>query len=185
MPHPAVNHPRRRLAAVLLGAALLPLAAVPAGAVHIEMDTGDADIEIEGRDVVIETAGREARITHDGRLLVDGRQVRVDAAQQRDLVRYNGSMHWIEDTAIDMGVQGAGLAAVAVAEALAAIVHRDEDRAERRVEARAEELKESARELCATVRRLETLQNRLAAGVPAFRPFAVLELEADDCDVDD
>lgn len=185
MPTPAATRPSARAIAPLVVLLLLAFGALPAAAIHIHLDTGEGEIDIEDDDVVIATGSREARISPRGELSVDGRRVRVTAKDRDDLIRYNVTMHWLEDRAVDLGLQGAGLAVAALGEALAAVLSGDEEGVERRVEARAERIKDDARELCLEVRRLERVQDRLAASVAAFRPFAVMELEADDCDVDD
>jgi hypothetical protein len=170
-------------AAVLLAAfSTAPAAAV---SIHIDTDIDGAEIEIEDDDVLVVVDGAEARISPAGELFVDGRRVRVGERDQRDLVRYNSGMHWVEDHAIDLGLQGAGLAVSALGEAFAAVLTGDEKRAERRIEARADQLENDARELCDELRRIERIQNRLAANVTHFRPFAILELDDDDCVVDE
>jgi hypothetical protein len=175
----------RSTSAAAVFALFLLAAAVPAAAASISLDSGEGSIDLDGEDVVIDAEGDEARITPGGDLVVDGRRVRTDERERRDLVRYNELVHSIVDRALTVGVEGAGLAISAIGEALAAVVTGDEARAERRVEARAEDLKDEARELCTDVRRLERIQDRLAEALPAFQPFAVMEIDADDCDVDD
>ena len=184
----STTHTLRPTAIPLAAAALLLALALPSPAsagIHIDADTGDGEIEIEGDEVFVEAAGGEARITPAGELFVDGRRVRVGERDQRDLVRYNEGMRHLEELAVDVGLQGAGLAVSALGEAFAAVLTGDEQRAERRIEARAGELEADALELCDELRRLERIQDRLAANVPAFRPFAVVEVEADDCTADD
>jgi hypothetical protein len=188
-PTPTRTRPApRRLppfAAPLLALLLLGLAAGPAGAasLHVSLDDSN-DITFAGGDVLIRTDGGEARISPDGDLFVDGRRVRVATRDREDLRSYNASMYWLKERAIDIGAQGVGLAAVALSEALVAIFTGDEKRVERRVEARADRLKDDARELCEEIRYLESLQHRLASRVAAFRPYAVIEIEANDCQVD-
>jgi hypothetical protein len=168
-----------------IAAAALHLLALPAAATtHISIDF-DHDVKMDGDHVVIAIEGdREARISPDGDLSVGGRRLQLAERDREDLIRYNVTMHWIQERAVELGVQGAGLAFTALGEAIAAIATGDGDSAERRVEARAERLKDGARELCVAMRRLERLQDGLARRISAFRPFAVIELEADDCRVD-
>ena len=182
--HPAVSH--ARTAAPLL-ALLLTVVAAPASAanIHISLETPGENITIDDDDVVIEVDAEEARISRDGDLTIDGKRQRVSARDRDDLIRYNATMHWLEDRAVDIGLQGAGLAVVAIGEAVAAALTGEEDGVERRVEVRAERLKDDVRELCAEMRRLEGVQDRLAARLRSFRPFAVMEMDADDCRVDD
>jgi hypothetical protein len=49
----------------------------------------------------------------------------------------------------------------------------------------AEDLKDNARRLCADVRAVEQLQDTIADRVDAFRPFAVIHLDDDDCQIED
>jgi hypothetical protein len=182
--------PRRRIAAVpLLAAALLllPAASGPAAATHISIDLGHEDITFDDEDVIIEARdGSRARVSPEGDLTIRGRRVSVGAAERRALRNYNESMHWMVEQAVEIGVDSAGLAFSALGHALAAIATGDGDRAERRVEARAEPIKEKARELCREVRALVLVQESIASRVPAFRPYAVLDEDAgDDCHVDD
>jgi hypothetical protein len=167
-----------------VAAAALCLMAAPVTATHISIDFDHA-VKMEDDHVVIAVEGdREARISPDGDLTIEGRRVKVAPRDRDDLIRYNVTMHWLEERAVELGVQGAGLAFSAIGEAIAAIATGDEDGAERRVEQRAERLKDGARELCIAMRRLERLQDGLASRIAAFRPYAVIELDADDCRVE-
>jgi hypothetical protein len=177
---------RMRTIAPALAVALIALAA-PAAASHISIDVGGDGIRID-RDVVELTADDGdtiARVAIDGRLFVDGRRVNLTERDRQALVLYNRSVRRIERKAIEIGIQGAGLAAHAVSAAIVAIATGDGHRVERRVEAHAEDIKDAARELCEEVRQAETLQDAVADRVAAFRPFARIHLDEDDCRVDD
>ena len=183
---------RRSPVVFLLFAALLAFAAAsvagPAAAAHISINVDD-DIDIEGDDVVIEAEEGEAIVTPGGRLTIDGRRIALGERDRQALVLYNQALRRVEEHGIEIGLQGAGLAVHALGEAFVAIAsggdRRAERRAERRIEARAEDIKDAARELCLDLRTAEVLQEMVAERVPAFRPFAVLELDEDDCNVDD
>jgi hypothetical protein len=180
----AMNVQRRPPVAALIVAGLLALAAVPAAATHISMSF-DHDIEIEGDDIVINADGDEAVVSADGELTVDGRRISMGERDRQALLLYNQALRRVKERGMEIGLQGAGLAVHALAEAFVAVTTGDERRAERRIEARAEDIKDSARELCNDVRTAEVLQEMVAERVPAFRPYAVIELDEDDCDVDD
>ena len=179
-----MNAQRRAPFAFLFVATLLALAAAPAAAGHISVNL-EHDIEIEDEDVVVSADDSEAIVSPDGRLTVDGRRIALGERDRQALVLYNRTLRRVEDRAMEIGFQGAGLAVHAIAEAVVAITSGNERRAERRIEARAEDIKDNARELCNDVRTAEVLQEMVAERVPAFRPFAVIELDDDDCDVDD
>ena len=180
---------RRLLFVVPFVAALIALAAAPAAAAHISISF-DHDIEIEDDDIVISADDSEAVVAPDGTLRVDGRRIAMGERDRQALVLYNQALRRVKDHGMELGFQGAGLAVEALATAVVAITTTGDDgraerRAERRIEAKAEDIKDAARELCNDVRTAEVLQEMVAERVPAFRPFAVLELDEDDCDVDD
>ncbi len=183
-----MNPARRSPVVFLLFAALFALAAAsvagPVAAAHISINVDD-DIEIDDEDVVINADDVEAVVTPAGRLTIDGRRVALAERDRQALVLYNQALRRVEDRGIEIGVQGAGLAVHALAEAVVAITTGNERRAERHIEAHAEDIKDAARELCQDLRTAEVLQEMVAERVPAFRPFAVLELDEDDCEVDD
>jgi hypothetical protein len=168
----------------LLFAALVALCAAPGAAGHISISVDD-DVEIEGDDVVIDADDAEAIVTPAGGLIVDGRRIALGERDRQALVLYNQALRRVEERGIEIGFRGAGLAVHALAEAVVAITTGNERRAERRIEAKAEDIKDAARELCLELRTAEVLQEMVAERVPAFRPFAVIELDDDDCNVDD
>ncbi|HXT52708.1 MAG TPA: hypothetical protein VN811_16835, partial [Thermoanaerobaculia bacterium] len=127
----------------------------------------------------------EATVEPDGTLRVDGRRVRVAERDRQALVLYNQSIRRIESRAIELGIQGAGLAVHAVTEALVGVATGEPHRAERRVRHHAEDLKDNARRLCQDMRAVEQLQDAIVDRVDEFRPFAVIELDEDDCRIDD
>jgi len=181
--------PRHLLAAALPLAVVCLFAARPAAAAHISINLDDEDngISVVDHDVVIDSHDddAEATVEPDGTLRVDGRRVRVAERDRQALVLYNQSIRRIEDRAVDIGIQGAGLAVHAVAEALVAVASGDPHRAEHRVRNHAENLKDNARRLCAEVRAVEQLQDTIADHVDEFRPFAVIHLDEDDCKIED
>ena len=175
------------LLAALLAALLLPLAAAPAAATHISINVDDDDdVRVDGDEIVITAEDdSEATVEPDGTLRVDGRRVAMAERDRQALVLYNRTLRNVKDRAIELGVQGAGLALHAVTEAVVAVATGKPERAERRVERHAEDLKDNARRLCQEMREVEQLQDTVAARVAAFRPYAVIELDEDDCQVDD
>lgn len=178
----------RPLAAVLALLLLAPAAApAPAGAASISIEAGHDDIDLDGDDVVLTAEdGSRARITPAGELFVRGRRVATGAVERRALRHYNESVHGIVELGMELGIQGAGLAFAALGEVVAALASGDPERAERRVERRAEPIKEGARELCREVQALALIQESIATRLPAFRPYAVLEEDAgEDCRVED
>lgn len=173
---------RRRLAP-LAALAVLALAALPAGAASFHFDSQDGRLKMED-DVAVITAedGSRARISPAGELTIRGRRVAAGARERELLRRYNATLHRVEDRAVEIGVESVGLAFSAIGHAVAAIATGDERRAERHVESRAEEVKQAARELCGELAALAVVQDVLAARIPSFAPYALIEQEdVEDC----
>ena len=175
-----------RSRASLLAAMVLALTAGRASATHISVNVGDDNIDIRHDDIVVTAEDdTKARVTPEGSLVVDGRKIRLSDAERQGFAHYNATLHLIKDQAVDLGMSGAGLAVHAIGEVIAAIAVGEPDRAEHRVEARAEKLKDSARALCEEMRNLQLLQDTLARSVPEFEPYAVIDMKEKDCRVDD
>ena len=184
----AYRRPSTSFIAAALPLALATLLAAPAAASHISINLDDGDdVRVVDHDVVIDSDadGSEATVEPDGTLRLDGRRVRVSERDRQALVLYNQSIRRIESRAIEIGLQGAGLAVHAVTEALVGVATGEPHRAERRVRHHAEDLKDAARRLCADVRTVEQLQDTIADRVDEFRPFAVIHLDDDDCQIED
>lgn len=149
------------------------------------------DFHIGGPDVRIGDVHRDsglpkAEITPQGDLLIEGRKVAVDPAQHALLVDYRGRIEQIAFTGMDIGVQGADLAGKAIGEAFAGIFSGKTDEIEQRVEAEADAIKASARQLCDQLPALYQTQQALAASLPEFRPYATMDQDdIDDCYRDD
>jgi hypothetical protein len=118
-----------------------------------------------------------AEITPQGDLLIAGEPVEVTAAQRQELLQYRAHVVAIAEAGMAMGVKGADLAGQAMGDALRSVFNRDEKGFEQRIEAEAAKLEEEALQLCAHMQPLYDTQQRLAASLPAFAPYATLTLE--------
>ncbi|HEV8628745.1 MAG TPA: DUF2884 family protein [Thermoanaerobaculia bacterium] len=176
----------RKLAPAFLLLAMV-LVARGAAAVHLTFSTGDG---IELRDdwvVITPEEGAKAEISPGGRLRIDGRWVAVSERDRLLLARYNRAIHDIHAQAIEIGIQGAGIGFSALGAAVVGLLTGGGDAAvERHVEPQARRLKEKAKQLCREVQRLRRLQDDLAADVPAFRPYALMDEDDEPrCQMDD
>jgi hypothetical protein len=127
--------------------------------------------------------GPEASITPRGDLVVDGKTVAATPAQRAMLLEYRGRMIDVAEAGMAIGAKGADLAGVAVSEALGSIFGGgDKQHMEDRIEAKASELKEEAKLICTRLPALLDAQQKLAASMPEFRPYASMDQEdVDDC----
>ncbi|HEY0332565.1 MAG TPA: DUF2884 family protein [Stenotrophomonas sp.] len=116
-----------------------------------------------------------ATITAAGDLLIDGKAVTTTAAQRQAMIGYRKELHGITMAGIEIGKEGAKLGVDAAGEAIKGIFNGDTDKIGQKVEARAEQIKAKAKELCDNVERLRVAQDAAVAQVPQFKPYSKLE----------
>lgn len=115
----------------------------------------------------------KAVITPDGELVIDGHKVAVNAVQHALLVEYRQQVEQIAQAGAEIGLQGAGLAMSAMGETLKAVFSgADEGDIKRVVEAQADGIKSEAAKLCDRLPALLVTQDKLAAALPEFAPYA-------------
>lgn len=119
--------------------------------------------------------GAKAEITPAGDLLIDGKAVAIDDAQRKLLLEYRAHIVKVAEAGIEIGVQGANLGVRAAGEAIKGIFSGDTDKIEERVNAEAKKLEESAGKICDQMPALLASQQRLAAAVPEFEPYANMD----------
>ncbi len=126
-----------------------------------------------------------AEITPKGDFIVDGKNIAVDANQRALLLDYRKHVIDIASLGMTIGAKGADLAGTAVNEALASIFTGKTDQVEKRVNAQAETLKADAQQICASLPAMRVTQDKLAAALPAFKPYATMtQDEIDNCNKD-
>lgn len=144
------------------------------------------NININGHRIKREKGLPDAEITPQGDLVIEGKSVAINASQRAELVEYRGHIIDIADAGMQIGSKGADLAVKAVSEAIGAIFSGDEDGVEKRMEAEAKKIKAVAMQLCNQLPPLLASQDKLAASLPAFKPYATLtQDDIDDCNKDD
>ena len=116
----------------------------------------------------------DAELTPQGDLLIGGNKVAVTAEQHALLVQYRQQLEKIARDGVAIGIQGVDLAGKAVSTALSSIVSGDSEGTNARIESEAGKIKASARQLCADLPGLLSTQQKLAAALPEFRPYATM-----------
>ena len=154
-----------------------------------ELQTGN--ISLNGHDVNINghhygrtdnDARPNAEITPKGDLLLDGKAVAVTPQQRATLLEYRGQIIAIADAGMALGSKGAELAGKAIGESLGALFSGDTDQVEKRVEAEASKIEAEAKLLCRQMPPMLATQQKLAASLPEFRPYATMtQDDVDDC----
>ena len=125
----------------------------------------------------------KAQITPQGDLLISDKPVAITPAQRAMLLDYRQQLIGIGAQGIALGKQGAALGMNAASEAIAgALSGKPEQEIRRNVEAKASGIREAAAKLCDRMPALMASQQKLAAALPAFKPYASLTpVKSDEC----
>lgn len=166
------------------------------GMVGAAMDKARAEMETKnisiGNGVHINVNGHEinssdsnlprAEITPQGDLLIAGKAVDVTPAQRKLLLEYRGEVIGVASAGMEIGKQGVDIAGKALGTAVASIFNGKSDQAEREMKAQGERIEAAAMKLCDQLPAMLQTQQKLAAELPAFKPYANMEQsDIDDC----
>ena len=127
----------------------------------------------------------KAEITPTGDFLIDGKAVAIDERQRRELLAYRAQVIDIALAGIDIGERSAHLALAEVDRGLfslmfAAMTGSLERRLEKTIKA---SIEPGVRQICRSLPGLMEAQQKLAASLPEFRPYAPLEADdAEECE---
>lgn len=126
--------------------------------------------------------GSKAQLTPKGDLLIDGKPVPVTPQQRAMLLDYRRQIIAVAETGMSIGVKGADLAGKAVMETFSGLMHGNADEAGKRIDAAGKRIEAEAHQICAQLPPLLETQQRLAASLPEFKPYANMTREdIDDC----
>ncbi len=124
----------------------------------------------------------EAEISPNGDLLVGGSEVATTPEQRELLLEYRGHVVALVEAGMAMGVKGADLGIQAARDALGSVFRGETEEFGRRIEAEAAKLEAEAMRLCERLPAMLETQQRLAAALPEFRPYATMTAEdLEDC----
>ncbi|MEO7067026.1 MAG: hypothetical protein ABI114_08985 [Rhodanobacter sp.] len=128
-------------------------------------------------------AHSDAEITPQGDLLISGKKVQATPAQHTLLLDYRQQIVGIAQAGMDIGAQGANLGINAAKQAmLGAFSGKDDKDIEAAIQPQAEKIKAAAVILCQRLPSLLSSQQKLAAAMPEFKPYATMEQkDIDDC----
>lgn len=141
----------------------------------ITLDHGDA--VIHGND------GSSARITSDGSLYIAGKPQAVTAAQRQQLSRYVATVEDIQAKGLALAGEAGDFAAGIVGDVMAELFSDDSDQIDKQAHRRAHDFAQKALPICEDAKTLKQIQETLVAGLPAFKPYAVIEgHDLNDCE---
>lgn len=125
----------------------------------------------------------KAEITPQGDLLIAGKPVSLTPAQHSEMLDYRHKLVQIAQQGIEVGKQGATLGVHAAGAAIAGVFSGEsEEQIRQRVKAQASGIRKAAAKLCDSLPAMMASQQKLAADVPAFRPYAdMTQDDIDDC----
>lgn len=125
----------------------------------------------------------KAQITPQGDLLIAGKTVAATPPQHTLLLDYRQQIVGIAETGMDIGTQGAGLGITAARQAVGGALTGKSDKAiEAAIRPQADKIQAAAVKLCQRLPELLSTQQKLAAAMPEFRPYANMQQkDIDDC----
>lgn len=129
----------------------------------------------------------KAAITPQGDLLIAGKTVSATPQQHTLLLDYRQQVIGIAEAGMDIGEQGANLGTHAAKEAIwGALTGKSDKEIEAGIKPQTEQIKIAAMKLCQRLPGLLESQQKLAAVMPQFRPYATMtQKDVDDCGRDD
>ncbi len=156
--------------------------------VGIDVDTGD-QVHLDGADVVITARdGSLARITPQGDLDIRGKTVAVSPSQRQLLQHYAAGIRDIQDRGLEIGQHAVQMVGGMLGTLVSSLLvdGGDSQDLDQKMRAKAEPLKNEARALCKDVKNEKKVQDAIAASLPAFQPYAVIEPHPEhSCHIDD
>lgn len=128
----------------------------------------------------------KAEITPQGELLIGGKPVVATPAQQTLLLDYRKQIVGIAEAGMDIGAQGADLGLSAAKEGVwGALTGKSDKDIEAAIRPQTDKIQAAAAKLCQRLPDLLTSQQKLAAAMPEFRPYATMQQkDVDDCGKD-
>jgi hypothetical protein len=128
----------------------------------------------------------KAEITPQGDLLIADKKVAATPAQHVLLLDYRQQIIGIAETGMDIGTQGADLGMNAAKEALwGALAGKNDKEIEASIKPQTDKIQAAALKLCQRLPDLLSTQQKLAAAMPEFRPYATMQQkDVDDCGKD-
>jgi hypothetical protein len=147
----------------------------------------DGGIVVKGDRVTLHgDGGSEAVVDAAGKLMVDDREVAIDAAQRQLLQQYYQGAQAVREHGLATGKAGAGVAVESIRNAATHVTGGDGEQADAKLEAAAQRIDREASKICLDIQQIRLAQDRLASSLPAFKPFArIIDSDDSDCTKDD
>lgn len=132
--------------------------------------------------IAISAAGGEALVSAEGRLAINGAPVAVSEGQRAELANYYKAAAGVVQHSVDTGAAGAAVGVTAATGVVSGIAKGDMSDMKAKIEAQAEAVRREALKICDSLEEARGSQDRLAAQLDAFKPYAVISArETADC----
>jgi hypothetical protein len=128
----------------------------------------------------------KAVITPQGTLVIAGKPVDATPEQHAMLVDYRQQIIGIAEAGMDIGASGADIGVAAAKQAiLGAFTGKSDKEIEASIKPQTDQIQAAALRLCKRLPDLLASQQKLAAAMPAFKPYAAMtQKDVDDCGKD-
>jgi hypothetical protein len=148
-------------------------------------DYGNIDnlISIHAGHIAVHAQGQgDADITAAGELSIAGKSIAITATQSELFKRYYASALAMRDHGIAAGEAGVATANKAITSVASNLASGNPEKIDAEVNASAAKVKAQADKVCDDLGQIRSIQETLAAQLPAFRPYALINAsEANDC----
>ena len=152
-----------------------------------DIDVSDVHINDKGRhDGDEDSRLPKAVITPQGNLVIAGKPVDATPDQHAMLVAYRQQIIGIAEAGMDIGASGADLGVSAAKEAIfGALTGKSDKEIEASIKPQTDQIQAAAMKLCKRLPDMLASQQKLAAAMPAFKPYATMtQKDVDDCGKD-
>jgi hypothetical protein len=153
-----------------------------------ELATKDIDVDSVhiGKEPHDDGTRPKAVITPQGELVIAGKEVKATPEQHALLLGYRQQIVRIAEAGMDIGAHGASLGASAAKEAIwGALTGKSDKEIEAAIKPQTDKIQAAAARLCQRMPDLLASQQKLAAAMPEFRPYATMtQKDVDDCGKD-
>lgn len=151
-----------------------------------DIDVGNVHINDNGGHDSDDNKLPKAVITPQGNLVIAGTPVDATPEQHVMLVNYRQQIIDIAEAGMDIGASGAALGASAAKQAIwGAFTGKDDKEIEASIKPQTDQIEAAAKRLCQRLPDMLASQQKLAAAMPAFKPYATMtQKDVDDCGKD-
>jgi len=152
----------------------------------VQKALSQAKKEIAEGNISVNNSGthdKRVEISPKGDLIIDGQAIPVTPQQRTLLLEYRGHVIKVADAGMTIGMHSADLATQAVTQSIKSVLTGgSDDDIERNVRSQASKVEDAAMALCDALPGMMESQNRLAAAMPEFKPYAnMTQSDIDEC----